>query len=85
MKKKEDSVYLEKRSRAIKLLEIFNNLYHYTDDIFLALTYMNKCVKSLYNQGKKITKKEEDLYILNSLFITEKFYEKGFKIHQIIS
>ena len=80
IKIKKDSVYLEKRTRAIKLLEKFNNLYHYTDDVFfLALTYMDIIFKTLYNQGKNITKKEEDLYILNSLFISEKFYEKDLK------
>ena len=81
IKIKKDCIYLEKRPRAIKLLEKFNNLYHYTDDIFfLALTYMDIIFKTLYNQNKKITKKEEDLYILNCLFISEKFYEKDLKV-----
>ena len=80
IKIQKDSIYLEKRPRAIKLLEKFNNLYHYSDDIFfLALTYMDLIFKNLYNQNKKITKKEEDLYILNCLFISEKFYEKDLK------
>jgi len=80
IKIKKDNIYLEKRTRAIKLLEKFNNLYHYSDDIyFLALTYMDIIFKTLYNQGKKISKKEEDLYILNCLFISEKFYEKDLK------
>ena len=82
IKIKKDSIYLEKRTRAIKLLEKFNNLYHYSDDIFfLAITYMDLIFKTLYNQNKKLTKKEEDLYILNSLFLSEKFYEKDIKEH----
>ena len=82
MKIKKDSIYLQKRARAIKLLEKFNNLYHYSDDIFfLGLTYMDLIFKTLYNQNKKLTKKEEDLYILNSLFLSEKFYEKDIKEH----
>ena len=80
IKIKKDSIYLEKRARAIKLLEKFNNIYHYTEEIFfLALTYMDLIFKTLYNDNKKITKKQEDLYILNCLFISEKFYEKDSK------
>ena len=80
IKIKKDSIYLGKRARAIKSLEKFNNLYHYNEDIFfLALTYMDFIFKILYNQNKKITKKEEDLYILNCLFIAEKFYDKDMK------
>ena len=80
IKIKKDSIYLGKRARAIKSLEKFNNLYHYNEDIFfLALTYMDFIFKILYNQNKKITKKEEDLYILNCLFIAEKFYGKDMK------
>ena len=80
IKIKKDSIYLEKRARAIKLLEKFNNIYHYAEEIFfLALTYMDLIFKTLYNDNKKITKKEEDLYILNCLFISEKFYEKDLK------
>ena len=82
VKIKKDSIYLEKRTRAIKLLEKFNNLYHYSDDIFfLAITYMDLIFKTLYNQNKKLTKKEEELYILNSLLLSEKFYEKDIKEH----
>ena len=82
IKIKKDSIYLEKRTRAIKLLEKFNNLYHYSDDIFfLAITYMDLIFKTLYNQNKKLTKKEEELYILNSLLLSEKFYEKDIKEH----
>ena len=33
----------------------------------------------MYNDNKKITKKEEELYILNCLFISQKFYEKDLK------
>ena len=81
IKIKKDSIYLEKRPRALKLLEKFNNMYHYTEDIFfLALTYMDYIFKSLYEDNKKITKKEEDLYILNCLFISEKFYDKDTKM-----
>ena len=80
IKIKKDSIYLEKRARAIKLLEKFNNIYNYTEEIFfLALTYMDLIFKTLYNDNKKITKKQEDLYILNCLFISEKFYEKDSK------
>ena len=58
-----DSLYPEKRTRAIKILEKFNNLYHYSDEIFfLALTYMDYIFKFLY--------------ILNCLLIAEKFYDK---------
>ena len=46
---------------------------------FLSLTYMDLIFKTLYNENKKITKKEEDLYILNCLFISEKFYDKDTK------
>ena len=80
IKIKKDSIYLEKRARAIKLLEKFNNIYHYSEGIFfLSLTYMDLIFKTLYNENKKITKKEEDLYILNCLFISEKFYDKDTK------
>ena len=80
VKIKKDSIYLEKRARAIKLLEKFNNIYHYSEGIFfLSLTYMDLIFKTLYNENKKITKKEEDLYILNCLFISEKFYDKDTK------
>ena len=74
-----DSIYFERRSRAIKILEKFNNLYHFKDEIFyLALTYMDYIFKSIYtnNKNKSITRKKEELYILNSLLISEKFYDK---------
>ena len=73
-----DSIYPEKRSRAIKILEKFNNLYHYSDEIFfLALTYMDYIFKSIYNtKNNNITRKKEELYILNCLLISEKFYDK---------
>lgn len=73
-----DSLYPEKRTRAIKILEKFNNLYHYSDEIFfLALTYMDYIFKILYNnKNKTITRKNEELYILNCLLIAEKFYDK---------
>ena len=75
-----DSLYPEKRTRAIKILEKFNNLYHYSDEIFfLALTYMDYIFKFLYNNknnNKTITRKNEELYILNCLLIAEKFYDK---------
>ena len=72
-----NSKYLEKRSRAIKILEKLNNLYHYADDIFfLALTYMDYIFKSLYNKNENLTNKKEELYILNCLLISEKFYDK---------
>lgn len=73
-----DSIYPSKRSRAIKILEKFNNLYHYSDEIFfLALTYMDYIFKSIYNdKNKNITRKKEELYILNCLLISEKFYDK---------
>lgn len=81
VKIKKDSIYLEKRARVIKLLEKFNNMYHYSEDIFfLSLTYIDFIFKTLYNENKKITKKEEDLYILNCLFISEKFYDKDTKL-----
>ena len=71
-----DSIYLEKRTRAIKLLEKFNNLYKYSDEVFfLAMTYMDYIFKNLYNENKTLTKKNEELCILNSLFISEKFYD----------
>ena len=77
-----DSIYLEKRMRAIKILEKFNNLYHFSDEIFfLALTYMDYIFKSLYNVKKKeITRKNEELYILNCLLLSEKFYDKDINI-----
>ena len=73
-----DSIYPEKRSRAIKILEKFNNLYHFSDEIFfLALTYMDYIFKSIYsNKNKNVTRKNEELYILNCLLISEKFYDK---------
>ena len=73
-----DSIYPSKRCRAIKILEKFNNLYHYSDEIFfLALTYMDYIFKSIYNdKNKNITRKKEELYILNCLLISEKFYDK---------
>ena len=79
---KKDSIYLEKRMRAIKILEKFNNLYHFSDEIFfLALTYMDYIFKSLYNVKKKeITRKNEELYILNCLLLSEKFYDKDINI-----
>ena len=78
-----DSIYLEKRTRAIKILEKLNNLYHYSDDIFfLALTYMDNIFKSIYNsnKNKNLTRKKEELYILNCLLISEKFYDKDINI-----
>ena len=77
-----DSIYPEKRTRAIKILEKINNLYQFSDEIFfLALTYMDYIFKSLYNiKNKNITKKNEELYILNSLLISEKFYDKDINI-----
>jgi hypothetical protein len=79
---KKDSIYLEKRMRAIKILEKLNNLYHFSDEIFfLALTYMDYIFKSLYNIKKKeITRKNEELYILNCLLLSEKFYDKDINI-----
>lgn len=74
-----DSIYFERRSRAIKILEKFNNLYHFTDEIFfLALTYMDYIFKTIYtnNNNKTISRKKEELYILNCLLISEKFYDK---------
>ena len=80
VKIKKDSIYLEKRSRVIKLLEKYNNLYHFSEEIFfLSLAYIDFIFKTLYNDNKKITKKEEELYILNCLFISQKFYEKDLK------
>ena len=76
-----NSKYLERRSRAIKILEKMNNLYHYSDDIFfLALTYMDYIFKSLYNKNESLTHKKEELYILNCLLISEKFYDKDITI-----
>lgn len=77
-----DSIYPEKRSRDIKMLEKFNNLYHFSDEIFfLALTYMDYIFKSIYNnKNKNITRKNEELYILNCLLISEKFYDKDINI-----
>jgi hypothetical protein len=76
-----NSKYLERRSRAIKILEKMNNLYHYSDDIFfLALTYMDYIFKSLYNKNVSLTNKKEELYILNCLLISEKFYDKDINI-----
>ena len=73
-----DSVYFDKRSRDIKILEKINNLYHFSDEIFfLALTYMDYIFKCIYNnKNKNITRKTEELYILNCLLISEKFYDK---------
>ena len=75
-----DSIYPEKRSRDIKILEKINNLYHFSDEIFfLALTYMDYIFKYIYNNKNKIkniTRKTEELYILNCLLISEKFYDK---------
>ena len=74
-----DSIYPEKRSRDIKILEKINNLYHFSDEIFfLALTYMDYIFKYIYhnNKSKNITRKTEELYILNCLLISEKFYDK---------
>ena len=73
-----DSIYPEKRSRDIKILEKINNLYHFSDEIFfLALTYMDYIFKYIYhNNSKNITRKTEELYILNCLLISEKFYDK---------
>ena len=49
-----DSLHPEKRTWAIKILEKFNNLYHYSDEIFfLALTYMDYIFKFLYNNKNK--------------------------------
>ena len=55
-----DSIYPEKRGRAIKILEKFNNLYHFSEEIFfLALTYMDYIFKSIYNnKNKNITRKK---------------------------
>ena len=77
-----DSLYPEKRSRAIKILEKFNNLYHFSDEIFfLALTYMDYIFKSIYNnKNNNITRKNEELYILNCLLISEKFYDKDINV-----
>ena len=76
IKIEKDSIYLEKRTRAIKLLEKFNNIYKYSDEVFfLALTYMDYIFKTLYNEKKTLTKKNEELCILNCLFISEKFYD----------
>ena len=76
----EDSLYPEKRTRDIKILEKINNLYHFSDEIFfLALTYMDYIFKIIYNNKNKIkniTRKTEELYILNCLLISEKFYDK---------
>lgn len=81
VKIKKDSIYLQKRARAVKLLEKFNNMYKYSEDIFfLSLTYMDYIFKTLYNENKTITKKQEDLYILNCLFLSEKFYDKDTKM-----
>ena len=42
VKIKKDSIYLEKRSRVIKLLEKYNHLYHFSEEIFfLSLTYID--------------------------------------------
>ena len=86
-----ESLYPEKRTRAIKILEKFNNLYHYSDEIFfLALTYMDYIFKCIYNNNnnnnnssnnsnnihKNLTRKHEELFILNCLLIAEKFYDK---------
>ena len=78
----DDSIYPEKRSRAIKILEKFNNLYHYSDEVFfLALSYMDNIFKSIYNaKNKEISKKKEELYILNCLLIAEKFFDKDVNI-----
>ena len=77
-----DSIYPEKRTRAIKILEKFNNLYHFSDEVyFLALTYMDYIFKSIYNiKNKNITRKNEELYILNCLLISEKFYDKDINV-----
>ena len=72
-----DSIYPEKRSRDIKILEKLNNLYHFSDEIFfLALTYMDYIFKYIYHSSKNITRKTEELYIFNCLLISEKFYDK---------
>ena len=62
-----DSIYPEKRSRAIKILEKFNILYHFSDEIFfLALTYMDYIFKSIYNnKNKNITRKNEEFSLEN--------------------
>jgi len=78
---KKDSIYPTKRTRAIKLLEKFNNIYHFSDEIFfLALTYMDYIFKYIYEKNKTIKKKTEELYILNCLIISEKFYDKDVTI-----
>ena len=81
VKIQKDSIYLEKRTRAIRLLEKFNNLYKYSDEIFfLAMTYMDYIFKTLYNENKMLTKKKEELIILNCLFIAEKFYDRDIDV-----
>lgn len=70
-----DSLYAENRWYVIKMLEEFNRIYHFSDEIFyLALTYLDIIFYKL--SGKSLMKKDFDLYILNSLFLAEKFYEK---------
>ena len=72
-----DCIYAEKRPRAIKIINKLNKLYNYKEEIFfLALTYMDYIFKSIYSsKDSNLTNKQEELYIINCLYLAEKFYD----------
>ena len=75
----EESKYYKNREKAIQLLKKYNDIYKFSEyTYFLALTYMDNIF--IHNQEKKISKKQFELYIINSVLLAGKFYEKS--IHQ---
>ena len=75
----EESKYYKNREKAIILLKKYNNIYKFSEhSYFLALTYMDNIF--IHIQDEKISKKQFELYIINSVLLAAKFYEKD--IHQ---
>ena len=75
----EESKYYKKREKAIQLLKKYNDIYKFSEhSYFLALTYMDNIF--IHIQDEKISKKQFELYIINSVLLAAKFYEKS--IHQ---